>query len=637
MAGFWAGFGTTLAKGIEERKQYARDRAAKRQEYLQTYGTKAIVDREEKAQAALGIANSVMTYGIDKADVAYVLNTSGIQGLVQLKTTLEDRDDLTAEDKKALIKKAKDYVADNPDVDLTQVINKAYGLYKGGDNPVKRESNALAAIFGLDNGMMEDEVLDDIYINGMTGRDLYRVMGTAPKLTGGQALDLNLPGKPATDSQQRSAVTTLSDVFESGIDARIRAATLKLNELDPTNTEGVAKLKQEIEDLETLKGKSIAGFAEYAAIDPSFLKYAASMEAITPGILTRNTYAPQFNPVLKAYMSEDKEETPAVIQTQEALGEEPTAPIAPTAPRTPKTHIFDTAADFNKAVADGTVQPNDTVTVAGKTSTYTGPSVKPPKAPGLAERFKGRFDREDIKEVVKTPEVQEAIDTFKSDLPEDLQDEYDAFINSDMGDATFESLLSNTPLPVDIQEELKKFESEEVPSLVDYFKGAINRLFNNDQTEATSDATAALYGKAQDTETGGGTFSAKRADTEVEYIDTPPAMVDGDIASEVSAMVPTGGDRAPNNAGLMSRPSEPTKSRPDAKPDVMSDIDSIKSMVDRLHGAGSTVAKSLDRSESMTAADVTKLISKTKDLPKTDSRDTLLASLYELRDKLNNR
>ena len=121
------------------------------------------------------------------------------------------------------------------------------------------------------------------------------------------------------------------------------------------------------------------------------------------------------------------------------------------------------------------------------------------------------------------------------------------------------------------------------------------------------------------------------------FIDTPPAVTDGDTASEVVAMGTSGGDRSPNNAGLMSRPAQTSKGMADTQPDVMSDIDAVKSMVGKVHGASSTVAKSLDRSESMTAADVTKLINKTKELPKTGTRDKLLTSLYELRDKLNNR
>jgi len=87
----------------------------------------------------------------------------------------------------------------------------------------------------------------------------------------------------------------------------------------------------------------------------------------------------------------------------------------------------------------------------------------------------------------------------------------------------------------------------------------------------------------------------------------------------------------------MSRPAQPTKSRPDEKPVTRDEIDTIRSMVSRLHGATSEVAKTFKRGDSMTTADIATLVTATKRLPKTDSRDTLLASLYELRDKLNNR
>ena len=49
MAGFMAGFGTTLSQLIEEDRKYYRDAAAKRRDYIQTYGTRAVTEREDKA------------------------------------------------------------------------------------------------------------------------------------------------------------------------------------------------------------------------------------------------------------------------------------------------------------------------------------------------------------------------------------------------------------------------------------------------------------------------------------------------------------------------------------------------------------------------------------------------------------
>ena len=74
MAGFWAGFGTKLASNIDERKAEARARASKRQEYLQTYGTRAVVEREQQAQSAMGTINFLQSKGMTKDQVRYVLD-----------------------------------------------------------------------------------------------------------------------------------------------------------------------------------------------------------------------------------------------------------------------------------------------------------------------------------------------------------------------------------------------------------------------------------------------------------------------------------------------------------------------------------------------------------------------------------
>ena len=91
-------------------------------------------------------------------------------------------------------------------------------------------------------------------------------------------------------------------------------------------------------------------------------------------------------------------------------------------------------------------------------------------------------------------------------------------------------------------------------------------------------------------------------------------------------------------AGLMSPPSrngEPRVGEPARFTNPR-----LLSTVKRLHGSGSKVFKDFDKkvsSGTIKAADVTRLINSTKNLPKSGSRQTLLESLYELRDTLNKR
>jgi len=121
------------------------------------------------------------------------------------------------------------------------------------------------------------------------------------------------------------------------------------------------------------------------------------------------------------------------------------------------------------------------------------------------------------------------------------------------------------------------------------------------------------------------------------FIDTPLDVVDGDTASQVAAQARTGSDRAPNNTGMMSRPAQPAKAGEEVAATTRDDVDVIRSLISRVHGAKSAEAKKFNRSKSMTTADIAKLVRKTKNLPKTDTRDRLLESLYALRDSMTNR
>ena len=80
-AGFMAGFGTTLSKLIEEDRQYYRAKAEKRKDYLQTYGTKAVVDIEGKANDALAVANQLQNYGFSKEFVTGITAKGGVRSM----------------------------------------------------------------------------------------------------------------------------------------------------------------------------------------------------------------------------------------------------------------------------------------------------------------------------------------------------------------------------------------------------------------------------------------------------------------------------------------------------------------------------------------------------------------------------
>ena len=83
MAGFMAGFGTKLSELIEEDRKYYRDAAAKRRDYIQTYGTRAVTDRENKANAANWYAQALGELDILEAKLS-------IDNMKSVKNKLQD-------------------------------------------------------------------------------------------------------------------------------------------------------------------------------------------------------------------------------------------------------------------------------------------------------------------------------------------------------------------------------------------------------------------------------------------------------------------------------------------------------------------------------------------------------------------
>jgi hypothetical protein len=420
-AGFMAGFGTNFAKLMEEDRQYFREQAAKTKDYIQTYGTRAVTDREDKANSVMAVVNNLQTRGFKPSTVRYVLDNNGITGLMELQDTASKRTDITKDEIDSIVTKAADYVSKNPDEDMQTVIRRAFGLYKSEANPVKRDRNAFSAILGFDNAMLEDEVLDDMYINGYTGRDIYRIMGSAGPRAGA-ALQLDLPTEPLSPTAQKLYADVMLDQMEAGIDARV----LKLK--TDYNKEGSDKmaLQKQIDALETLKGRGYDGIATYAKLDPSIFEYAKSLNEDTPGSIVNNGFLYGFESAFNDYFEETRPKVKTKGLTDDDSGL-PTVPVGDglsTKPE-PKVMTFKTAEEFNKAVEAGEVAPGQQVKIgSGSVSTFTPPKEEPKKidlgdmtgAPGFRER-------DDIPEAVAVamPEVAPDIDAALNRLPDHLE------------------------------------------------------------------------------------------------------------------------------------------------------------------------------------------------------------------------
>jgi len=351
-AGFMAGFGNTMSKLIEDDREYYRELATKKRDYLQTYGTKAILDRDEKANGAVSLFNTLVTAGIPQDDLRYVLDTTGVSGLAELKSTLSTRDDLTPAQIKGLVEKSKDYVAKNPNEDITEVMRRAYGLYKSSDNPVEQETNMFAAVLGLDSRMMERDVLNDVYIDGFKGYELETIMARGgPKP--GEALSLNLPTKPASERSRSQAGQTMLDLFDRSIDGKIEAQRRLLT--DPAKATAARK---EMDRLEKIKAQGSAGLYDYAIKDdPALLNAAKILETDSPGIITRNSLAlPGFSTQFASWYGDQQDD--ATLNSKSSGGQEPGGPID-----TPKAYSQDS---IKAAIDKGDINVGDTIIVDGQ-------------------------------------------------------------------------------------------------------------------------------------------------------------------------------------------------------------------------------------------------------------------------------
>jgi hypothetical protein len=335
-----AGFGSTMSKLIEDDREYYRELATKKRDYLQTYGTKAVLDRDEKANGAVSLFNNLVTAGIPEDSLRYVLDTTGVAGLSELRSTLNSRTDLTKAEIEGLVKKSKEYVAENPDEDISTVIKRAYGLYKTTDKPVERESNLFSAVLGLDSRMMEDSVLQDLYVDGFSGSDIYRIMGSGgPKP--GEALSLDLPTKPPSTQTLAASFKSLTTKFETSIDGQIKAATRANN-------------PALVDKLEKIKARGVEGIYEYATLpevgDPTLLDFAKRIELETPGAVSRNSiYLGGFTSQFNSWYGDQQDDA--------KLEGESNGPQVPVQTPTTAPVSFETANQFDAAVEAGEIEP----------------------------------------------------------------------------------------------------------------------------------------------------------------------------------------------------------------------------------------------------------------------------------------
>lgn len=224
---FFGGMAEGFGQSLDDHAKFVRDHRAKTRDFLQTYGTQAVLKAKDEANKVIGIGARLEALNFEPEDLTYLVDTSGPAALATLYEKVKgfesDPSKLTSDVVKQMMQRTKDYKPSG--TSYQDMVTKAFGLYAANvtDNPVENESNAFLAAMGLDPKAGGGET----YIDNYTESDIRRIAGTpAPSLTSPLSVDFGALPKIhspqalrayATDTLlriEREAEVALSGLYE---------------------------------------------------------------------------------------------------------------------------------------------------------------------------------------------------------------------------------------------------------------------------------------------------------------------------------------------------------------------------------------------------------------------------------------
>lgn len=223
---FATGFFNASSDILDENQRYIKEKRAKDRDFLMTYGVQAVTKAQEKVNNAVTVAMQLENYGVDKEDISYIVDTSGPLGLKAVYDEVKpiyDEGRLTSDTLSSMIKRTKEYKPSN--MTYEDMIKKTFGLYKANatDDPAENEKIGFWSALGFDS-RAADSALNEQYIDGFTGRDIKRIMGTAsPGLKAPVPVDFSLLPKIHSDATLRSYAISNLTRMEDDAEAYISA------------------------------------------------------------------------------------------------------------------------------------------------------------------------------------------------------------------------------------------------------------------------------------------------------------------------------------------------------------------------------------------------------------------------------
>ena len=187
---FAAGFFSSLGNSIEDRQKYIRDKRAKDRDFLMTYGVQAVTGAKSKASGFVTTGMQLENLGLTKANINYIVETSGPEGLNQIYDQVKDLNNpMEPKAFNAFFDRAaKEFKPANSSYEET--INRAFGLYKANETDDPAENEKVAWF----SSMLYDPKAGSgaINLDGYSDADVRRIMGTtAPGLKAPLSVDFS--------------------------------------------------------------------------------------------------------------------------------------------------------------------------------------------------------------------------------------------------------------------------------------------------------------------------------------------------------------------------------------------------------------------------------------------------------------
>ena len=251
---FAAGFFNAGSAILDENQRFIKEKRAKDRDFLMTYGVQSVTKAQEKVNNAVTVAMQLESYGVPKEEISYIVDTSGPLGLKAVYDEVKpiyDEGRLTSDTLSSMIKRTKEYKPSN--MTYEDMIKKTFGLYKANatDDPAENEKIGFWSALGFDS-RAADSALNEQYIDGYTGRDIKRIMGTAsPGLKAPVPVDFSFLPKVHSDLTLRSfAASNKSRIL---VDAQSYVASKKITSaafeaLDPAERNKITTIEAAIKE-----------------------------------------------------------------------------------------------------------------------------------------------------------------------------------------------------------------------------------------------------------------------------------------------------------------------------------------------------------------------------------------------------